>query len=344
MADKLEYVLDKSDLERCVKFSVDMYLKTGGSASRTTGQTRGLGTMINDWLGGKAVEIGVKKILETFDGSKELVLDFSIHEGPKIENDPDIVKVKEKGQERDPLKFVEIKNFGENNRWIGLSKNQFVSISGRVRNTINNAYLVYAYLEDNVEDMNKRQDLLGAFLKIATKEEYSSWFEQFVTLGDIKIKIALVMTLQDLQNYGTLFYKASDYVYETDIFKESNKSVDKLVTIPLNGGEIPRLKYMNYDYPSVIGPLLVKGTARMYMKQNRVNKTYYLKCIEDVSVENKVLGKYQLSKGKVYKFDFGPTGRNPEVFQDSIWIAARNAMALFGSKVEPVIEGLIRAI
>lgn len=334
MVDDLEYELNKSDLEKCVKFAVDMYLKTGGSVSRTTGQARGLGTMINDWLGGKAVEVGAKNILEKFDSSKELVLDFSIHEGPKIENDPDIVKVRENGQERDPRQFVEIKNFGENDRWIGLSKIQFDSISRRVNNDLKGASLVYAYLEDNNEDENKRQDLLGAFLQIATKEEYSSWFEQFVKLGDIRIKVSLIMTLLDLQNYGTQFDKDKDYVYETEIFEESRQDVERLTEITLDGKEIPRLKYNKYDYPSVIGPLLVNGQAKMYMKQNRVNKAYFLECKEDISVENEVLGIYQLAKGKVYKFNFGPTGRNPEVFQDSIWIASRKALALFGNDLE----------
>ena len=344
MADEFEYVLDKSDLEKCVKFAVDMHLKTGGSVSRTTGQARGLGTMINDWLGGKAVELGAKKILEKFDSSKELILDFSIHEWSKRENDPDIVKVKENGQERTPRIHVEVKNFGENDRWIGLSKIQFDSISGKVGNDLKNAYLVYAYVESNAGDENKVLDLLGTFLQTATKAEYSSWFDRFVKLGGIKVKVALIMTLEELMKYGTQFNKDRDLVYETDIFEESARNVMTMSPVQLDGNKIPLLRYNNCDYPSIIGPLVVRGKAKMYMKQNPKNKAYFLECVDDVSFENEILGVYHLSKGKVYKFNFGPAGRNPAVFGDSIWIATRKALALFSNNVEPVARELTRAI
>ncbi len=339
-----EYFLDKTDLESCVKFAVDMHIKTGGSVSRTTGQARGLGTMINDWVGGKALEIGVKKILEKYSSSKELLLDFSIHKKGKIENDPDIIRVKENGQERQWNIFVEVKNFGVNDRWIGLTKTQFDSIREAVGNDLKRAYLVYANIESVTEEENKLLDLLGTFFQISTKEEYSSWFDQFVKLGKIKVEVALIMTLEDLQKHGREFVKGRDLVYETEIFSESHQNVEALEPVPLNGNNIPLLPYKDTEYPKIIGPLTVHGKANMYMKQNPKSKAYFLKCDEDVIVENDVLGVYRLSKGKVYQFKFGPAGRNPQIFQDVVWIAKRRALELFENEIEKKAEEIMALI
>jgi hypothetical protein len=92
--------------------------------------------MINDWVGGKAIEIGVKHMLEQFDKSKELILDFSIYQKGRIAEDPDVIKVKEKDVKRDSRLFLEFKNHGENDRWIGLTNEQFKTIKRVVKKTL----------------------------------------------------------------------------------------------------------------------------------------------------------------------------------------------------------------
>jgi len=327
----MKYILTKNDLEKCIDFAVKIYFAKGSSVSRITGQARGLGTMINDWVGGKAVEIGVVEMLERLDKSKELILDFSIYQKGRIAEDPDVIKVRESGVERTPRLFLEIKNYGENDRWIGLTNEQFRTIERVEKGDLKKAYLIYASLQDEVEEPDKRLDLLGAFLQIATKDEYAKLFEKFVGLGKIKVKIYCILTLQDLKENGTRFIPHEDYVYETNIFKEVKQKVEKLEEIELKGGILPKLNYRGYSYPAKIGDLKVSGKASMYKKQNKKSETFFVKGSTDVIVKNEVLGEYKLSKGKVYKFDFGPAGRNPELFGEVLWISTMKAKELFGS-------------
>ncbi|MEM0159865.1 MAG: hypothetical protein QXP36_11655 [Conexivisphaerales archaeon] len=334
----MEYTLTRDDLKNCIEFAINIYLK-GGGPSRITGQGRGLGTIMNDWVGGKAVEIGVKRILEQLNTSKELVLDFSIYPKGRVAEDPDVIRVKERGVERPPRLWLEIKSHGENDRWIGLTEEQFSTINRRFGTVIegvnkvdlSKVYLIYANLYDEVEDPGKRLDLLGAFLQIATKDEYAKLFEKFVSLGDIKIKIYCVLTLQDLIEKGVNFVPGEDYVYETDIFREARQNIENLEEIELQGGILPKLKYKGYPYPAKIGDLRVTGSAHMYKKQNAKSVTYFIRGSTDLVVENAVLGRYKLSKDKTYKFEFGPAGRNAELFRRVHWISARRAKELFGS-------------
>ena len=76
------------------------------SSNRTTGQYRGLGSIIDSFIIGKLIEIGVAKIIDEFSEDKEIGLDFDIHSLTKENlSDPDITKIKENGAERKPKIF-----------------------------------------------------------------------------------------------------------------------------------------------------------------------------------------------------------------------------------------------
>ncbi len=325
----MEYTLTKEDLDMCVKFAIDMYLKQKGSASRVTGQRRGLGVMLNDWIGGKANEIGITKILESLSPNKKLLLDFEIHKKPP--EDPDIIKVVENGVERKPYLFVELKNYGENDRWVGLREAEYNMIKKEVNGDTGKAYLIFGELNDEAEE-EKRLDLLGAFLKESIKDEYSKWFEEFADLGKIKVHIKFAFSLKELEENGVMFEPNKDYVYETDIFKEAKQKVDGLEEVEFDGDEIPRLDYYGYKYPEKIDSLKVEGRAKLYKKQNKKNTTYFIVGETDLNIKNKILGNYKLARGKVYKFNFKPAGRNPQVFREVLWIPARKATELFSGE------------
>ena len=335
------YKLTEKDLEKCIDFAVRRYFAKKGNPNRTTGQARGLGAMINDWVGGKAIEIGVQKILEQFSNSKELELDFEVYN--RIAQDPDIIKVAEKGatRSRDPNVYVEIKNYSENDRWLGLSMEQVNTIkkSKILNGDPEKAYIIYASLNDTTEDKEKRLDLLGAFLQVATREEYAKLFEKFVKLGDIFVKVNYVLSLKDLEDYGTIF-KRGEKVYETNIFREVRKDIKNLEEIQIPNGIIPKLDYGGYPYPEKISDIKVDGVIKMYKKQNKKKTAFFVKADTECIVENKVLGTYNLAKGKIYRFEFGPIGRNPDIFRDVIWISANKAKGLFGGdlKLEEVVE------
>ncbi len=77
----LEYTLNDTDIKQCIEFAVRYYFKNKGShTSRTIGQASGLGAIINDWVGDKAIELGIKGILENMTPNKKIGLDFSIRE------------------------------------------------------------------------------------------------------------------------------------------------------------------------------------------------------------------------------------------------------------------------
>jgi hypothetical protein len=173
-------------------------------------------------------------------------------------------------------------------------------------------------------------DLLGAFLQIATKDECKKLFGRFAKLGKIKVKIYYILTLQDLKENGIRFNK-EDYVYETNIFSETRQNVENLEEIDLKGGILPKLKYNGYKYPAKIGDLKVVGIGKMYKKHNLKNDTYFVKGTTDLTIKNEILGEYKLSKEKVYKFKFGPVGRNPAIFREVLWISTKKAKELFGS-------------
>ena len=114
------YQITEDDIKQCINFSTKYFLDPSKPrAGRTTGTYRGLGTMIDNWLVGKLIEIGVKKIIEDAGFKKILNLDFEIHQGT---NDPDIVSVTENSTAREPKLFIEIKNSSEGDNYIGLTK------------------------------------------------------------------------------------------------------------------------------------------------------------------------------------------------------------------------------
>jgi hypothetical protein len=340
----LEYILTDEDVRSCIEFAVKIYLSKKGSPSRVTGQARGLGTIINDWVGGKAIEIGIKGMLDKIAKNKKMILDFSIYEKGKRADDPDIVEVEENGKKRDPALFVEIKNLGKSSRWLGLSEEQFKSIKEKVGGDLNKIAIVYASLEDKETDAIKRNDLLGAFMKTATKSDYSKLFNDFVDIGKISVEAGFVVTGKDLEEHGVKF-TTEDFVYETDIFEESGQNIENLKEIKISGNKLPRFQPdKKYPYPEKIGDIIFSGEIRAYLKINKKSERMYIKCGSDVIIKNKVLGEFKLSEGRVYNYNPGVTGRKPEMFGESRWIATRNAVNLVGKTAEQSLKEIAEKI
>ena len=98
----MEYQITEADLEKAFNFSIKYFLTKSNTASRTTGQYRGLGAIANDFMLGKIIELAVASILET--RNKKPLLDFEIH--PLTEanrSDPDIIAVNENRITRAPM-------------------------------------------------------------------------------------------------------------------------------------------------------------------------------------------------------------------------------------------------
>ena len=101
-----KYQTTKEDLEKWFKFGISYWLDTKKSVSgRTSGQPRGLGDILDSFLL-QIIETGVGKILQNnFDNSKEFISDDEIKPDAAIKYDPDIIKIKEKDEQRKTKSF-----------------------------------------------------------------------------------------------------------------------------------------------------------------------------------------------------------------------------------------------
>lgn len=327
----MEYNVTIQDLEKCFKFAVEYHLdKTKLASNRTTGQYRGLGGIIDSFFIGKLIEIGVSKMIEA-EAGKECVLDFDIHSINKDNvSDADIVKIKESGRERKPNFFVEIKNVSPDDRWIGLTAEQFSTI---LRNETagsdpKKVFIIYASLLSKKGD--KDGDILGVYLKSKTG---INLFDQFSDTNDLYVKIQYIITGEDLKNKGTEFNQGS-YLYETEVFEEAGgRSADQIMSgeyehtfkkVNLEGNKLPIIMRDNMPEPKEYGEFTYEGDIEVCKKENRSSKRMYIYCKTDAVIKNKVLGTFKLEKGKLYECFFTTVGMNPSLKRNNIWIAQRN--------------------
>ncbi len=161
----MKYKLKKEDFERTFKFGVEYHLDPRKSSStRTAGSARGLGGVLDSFMHGKLVETGVIQIINDLNLNKILLADFDIKGTNEAKDDPDIVKIIEKKNERLPKIYVEIKNISQDDRYIGLTYEQF----NTAKKTSNNRdiFIVGAHLENSSKNSSKKiNDALGVYLK-----------------------------------------------------------------------------------------------------------------------------------------------------------------------------------
>jgi len=323
---KMEYQLRQEDLEKCFKFSVEYHLANRGSTNRTTGQYRGLGGIIDSFVIGKLIEIGVASIMERFT-DKKLILDFDIHEPT---DEPDIVKVGDKGKMRNPNLYVEIKNTGPDDRWVGLTAEQFNTILKNeiVKENSNKLLIIGASLFSKNEKTDN--DPLGVFLKSLIKLDM---IQKFSDPKDLLVRIQYAISGDELKNKGVNFNEGS-YMYETEIFEELDERTARKIIDPqnsnifrvvkTNGKTLPVIMRDRRPEPKEFGQFTYAGDLVVYKKQNPESDRMYVHCKSKVEVENKVLGKFELKKGKVYECFFTTVGWNPILKRNNIWIAQRN--------------------
>lgn len=339
----MQYKVTRKDIEESFKFSVDYHLYPSHSGSnRTTGQARGLGGVIDSFLVGKVVEIAVANILKQINSNKEFQLDFDMHSGAERMADPDIHRIVEKNSAREPKIYVEIKNVGEADRWVGLTTEQFDTIkTSRIADgDPEKIFVIFASLKNKAKQNKKKDDLLGVFLK---DEIEGQLFDGFSSVDDLIVEIKAIMTGKELNEKGIHFSK-NRFMLETEVFSETDskkflamiaKENSVLKPITISNGLLPKYAYNNnISYPFEYGDFLMTGNARFYQKTNRSSSRVFLHCESDCLVENTVLGKFKLEKGKSYLFSPTTIGRNPVLGRNNIWVAKRNINAISNRTVE----------
>lgn len=340
----MEYQITLKDLEKAFNFSVEYFLGKSTTSSRTTGQYRGLGSIANDFMIGKVIEIAVASILGTKD--KKPVLDFDIHALTEVNrSDPDVVNVVENGIKRAPRVFVEIKVISESDRWVGLTQEQFDTI---LSNTMasedpSNIYIIYATLKS--KDSDKSSDLLGAYLRSNLE---STSLEEFCKPDDLVIEIRHILTGQELRDYGTEF-KEGSLMYETDLFnkasqitKESVLDYEEKERFTLLASNVDKLPMITAGYegriPIEFGDITVDGEADFIHKRNDASQRLYILCKSEVVIKNEVIGDFHLENGEVYDATIWTLGRSPSLKRNNIWIAQRNLENVIEKSVEERID------
>ena len=339
----------KEDFYRCFEFPVKYYLDdTKSKSNRTTGQQRGLGSIINDFFLGKLIEIGVARAIESKATDKKCELDFGIHAtGENHDNDPDIVNIKEASTTRKPKLFVEIKNVSENDRFIGLTAEQCKTMleSPLINNDPEKLYIVYATISS--ADKNKICDVFGAYLK---SEINDSLLDGLAGIDDIYLEIKSVISAKELMDNGVRFNKGSLF-YETEILgKEIEaKKVKKIKSqgfkeVRVKNGKLNIIMMNEYPEPKEFGDFQISGEALIYVKKNEKSTRVYLNALSDGMISNKILGEFPLQNGKMYELLFTTIGRNPVLSRNNIWIARRNLCNLVKDSVEDRIKHLAKNI
>lgn len=329
------------EFEKCFNFPVNYYLDSKRSnINRTTGQSRGLGAVINDFFIGKMVEVGVSKIINSRNTNIECLPDFSIYDSQEDHaNDPDIVSILDKGAKRDPNIFIEIKNISERDRYVGLTAEQLVSITGNKKYNKDSSFIIFASIKSS--NSEKDSDLFGVFLKNKIKNII---LNNFADIGDVYLEIKNIMSIGELIKYGKEFNKGS-FLYETEILSipmdESKKQ--RL----LSGGFekkllknciLPVVMMDKRPAPKEFGEFKIKGMAELLIKKNEKSNRVYLNCISNIVIENDFLGNFYAEKGKIYELSFTTVGRNPILNRNNIWVANRNLDNILKDSIETKVK------
>ncbi len=323
----MKYEITRKDFDIAFSFALNYHLDPKKSqSSRTSGASRGLGGVLDSFILGKLVELGVARILESLNSQKSYELDFDIKQNNEVLKEPDIIGVIENNKKRNPRCFIEIKNISKDDRWIGLTLEQFETIKNE--SSTKKAFIVGAYIQNNNQGDTKNKDLLGIYLKEKFAEEI---FKEFTDLENIEIVIDYTLSLSDLEECGHEFKKNS-FMYETEIFQNAGKKTEKDIL----EGKIKKIgsfddgileKYtmnINFPPPRIFGEINFCGKIELYEKINPKSTKRFIRCLSDVIVTNKVLGEFFLKENNIYLFNICTVGRNPVLNRNNIWVAKRS--------------------
>ncbi len=327
----MNHKITRRDFDIAFNFALQYHLEPKKSqSSRTSGASRGLGGVLDSFILGKLVELGVSNVLKLFNPNKDYVLDFDIKQNNKILNEPDIIKVVEDRIERKPKCFIEIKNISKDDRWIGLTHEQFETI--KRSSDPEDIFIIGAYIRNNNQGNVKQKDLLGIYLKDKLK---STIFYDFTDIENIEVVIEYTISGKELATHGSFFEKGS-FMYETEIFE----IVGKQTASDIAKGKLKKIgtfsdsaieRYImdaKFPDPEFIGEVKFKGKIELYEKFNKKSTHRYIRCLTDVVISNGLLGIFNLEKDKIYLFNLHTVGRNPILNRNNIWIAKRNIGAL----------------
>lgn len=348
------YKLTLPDFKRVFEFGTNYYIDPSkNTTGRTTGEPRGLGAILDAFTLGKLTEIGIEKILTEFNSKKIYILDFDIKSNSQVMDEPDIVHIKEATSIRNPNLFVEIKNTSENDRWVGLTEEQFNTIKRSAGD--NPIYMIYASLRSDTIDNNpKTTDLTGMFLKEIEDKNKSEIFQKFANLN-AECKIEFIISSKDLENFAYPFERGMN-MYETKLFEE--KKVSSFYSKDGTRKDVLEIK----EYNKFNGTMKLEIEKGLYPEKDEISnfkvtgdfkiidkkKKSFIECVSNVEVENGIFGKFHLKAGKFYGFNLVTLGRDPKLKRNNLFISKKRIYQLIEEgqirKPELIIEEIAKKI
>jgi hypothetical protein len=334
----ISYDFTEEDFERAFSFAVDYYLAKKQHTGRTSGEPRGLGAILDAFTMGKLVEIGVQRMLELANKEKKIILDFEMKSLSEVATEPDIIGIKEAGQERYPALFIEIKNTSQGDRWIGLTEEQLSAMKkGGEGKQI---FIIYSSITSTLNQENPNSlDFVGMYLKRISKHQI---FQEFASLN-AAANLEFIISADELEKFGTKF-PSGDLLYETELFEgsaslmrrsgELKSGISLMSTHHSFDGEI-KVPRRDGTYDNEKGVFYADGSFNLYVKQNPVTKTHFIECLRETLIKNDVFGEFNLGGKKTYRFNMETVGRDPTLKRNNIWIAKRRMYQLINSENIP---------
>jgi len=335
------YKLTIDNFKRVIEFGTKFYLTpTKNTTGRTTGEPRGIGAVLDSFTLGKLTEIGIEKILTHINNEKKFILDFDIKDNLQVKNDPDIIKILENQEFRDPNIFIEIKNTSENDRWVGLTEEQFNTIK---RSSINKEiFFIYASIRSSIVKKNpKTADLTGMFLKEIEDKNKSLIFQNFSKLN-AECSVEFIISATDIEKFGFPFERGMN-IYETYLFTEKSpqsfysisgvrKDVYKIYDFMNFNGKM-QLEIENGVFPEKedISVFNILGSFKIIEKK----KKKYIQCRTETFIFNNIFGQLELKGGKFYTFNLETLGRDPKLKRNNLFISKKKIYQL-------IADGYIR--
>jgi len=308
MQDQLIYNFTKDDIKEVIDFCKNYHLEeTKRSTGRTGSGPRSFGGEIDAFGPGKLNEIGISKIISKIC-NKECLIDNEIYSNYQVGQNvkPDIVKIKEDNNLRDPKLYIEIKPFFQNDEWLGMRADQIESIERIHANKLNDTYLIFGEILYDDKKNQKERDFLGAFLKSSLIDNNYS-FDEFSNITDIKCKIHYAFSLNNLKSLGH-FYPKGGIIPETtfkvakQIFnKDGNLWKGKKDIRDITGEE--NIQANTLDGKELdCGKFKFNGNAKLLGDDKNKFKRY-LFFTDETILENEYFGKFKFKKGDAIFFN-----------------------------------------
>ncbi|MFC1978753.1 hypothetical protein ACFLVP_02080 [Chloroflexota bacterium] len=332
------YYFNKADFKKAFQFAVNYHLDpTKSPSGRTSGEPRGLGAILDNFVRGKLIEIGVQNMLINANNTKDFKLNFDIVTTSKAKDEPDITAVVNNEIEREPKAFIEIKSTSSNDRWIGLTAEQLATI--RANSGQRPIYFVYVSLNSGASNTAnwKAADFVGMYLKTITNNPI---FKQFNDLN-AGAELDSIISAEELDKYGTAFNEGN-YLYETSLFSEVGEKsiknnegnlrarITRRGVVELNN-QIFEISDDDGKVNPTVSKFTVSGRFEILDKNNPKSYRCYINCLSDTTASSDVFGTFKLEKNKYYQFHLETLGGDPKLKRNNLWISKNRVRELLKS-------------